>query len=174
MASTAPGGAQQCPVIDLVELTASLRGVIAEAALHGQRLGTIAQIGRRGMGVDVLDLARIQSGIPECIGHREACAFAVFRRCGDVMSIAAHAEAHEFGIDARAARLGMLVLFQQSAHRHRPTARSRRDHGPTAGLRACGSSLRVDSARAWQKLPRPSGVVAISPAPAIITSASPY
>ena len=32
----------------------------------------------------------------------------------------------------------------------------------------------MDSARAWQKLPRPSGVVAISAPPAIITSASPY
>src|SRR5690606_39746377 len=41
-------------------------------------------------------------------------------------------------------------------------------------LAPCGSSLRVERARAWQKLPSPSGVVAISPAPAIITSASPY
>src|SRR5262249_12512134 len=37
-----------------------------------------------------------------------------------------------------------------------------------------GASLRSDSARAAQKPPKPSGVVAISAPPATITSASPY
>src|SRR6185369_2262078 len=37
-----------------------------------------------------------------------------------------------------------------------------------------GSSLRVDNAFACPKPPRPQGVVAISPPPATITSASPY
>jgi hypothetical protein len=34
--------------------------------------------------------------------------------------------------------------------------------------------LRIESARAWPKLPRPSGVNAISEPPATMTSASPY
>src|SRR4051812_49654687 len=41
-------------------------------------------------------------------------------------------------------------------------------------LALAGSSLRVDSAFACPKPPRPQGVVAISPPPATITSASPY
>jgi hypothetical protein len=37
-----------------------------------------------------------------------------------------------------------------------------------------GASFRVESALAWPKLPSPQRVVAISPPPATITSASPY
>ena len=46
-----------------------------------------------------------------------------------------------------------------------------RSHGRLALV---GSSLRVDSARAWQKPPTAVGVCAISAPPAIMTSASPY
>src|SRR5882757_710637 len=41
-------------------------------------------------------------------------------------------------------------------------------------LASAGESLRVERAFAWPKPPRPLGVVAISPPPAIIMSASPY
>jgi len=41
-------------------------------------------------------------------------------------------------------------------------------------LASFGASLRVESAFAWPKLPKPMRVVAISPPPAMMTSASPY
>ena len=44
--------------------------------------------------------------------HGAEAAIAVFRRRGDVIGVARQAIAFHFAIDLRAARLGMLVLFE--------------------------------------------------------------
>ena len=56
-----------------------------------------------------------------------------------------------------------------------PSASTKPSRSRSQGrLASWGASLRVDSAFAWPKLPSPQRVVAISPPPAITTSASPY
>ena len=115
------------------------------------------------MRVEVLHRrSGIELRIAQRIDHRQTRAVPVFRRRGDVMRIAAHAKADELGIDPRAARLGVLELFEHHGARRHRRARTRRDPGPTAGSRAAGTSLRVESALACPKPPTPVGVVAIS------------
>ena len=46
------------------------------------------------------------------VGHGEARALAVLRRRGDVIGVAAHAEADQLGVDARAALLRVLELLE--------------------------------------------------------------
>ena len=59
-ASTAPAAPSRWPVMDLVELTASLLGVLAEDLLDGHGLEPVAD-GRGGaVGVDVVDLLRLR------------------------------------------------------------------------------------------------------------------
>ena len=56
IASTTPAAPSRWPVIDLVELTASLLGVLAERALDRDRLRPVAERRRGGMRIDVVDL----------------------------------------------------------------------------------------------------------------------
>ncbi len=112
--------------------------------------------------------------IAQRIQHRIARARAVFRRRRDVVSVAAHAEADELRVDARAARLRVLELFE-----HDGTA-AIAEHEAVAIADPTGGCALRDRRCAWTapsacpKPPRPHGVVAISPPPATITSASPY
>ena len=57
-ASRPPAAPSRCPVIDLVDETATLPGVLAEAALDGQRLDLVAVRRRGAVGVDVVHLRR--------------------------------------------------------------------------------------------------------------------
>ena len=79
----------------------------------------------------------------------------------------------ELGIDPRTARFGVLVLLQGDAAGPIAQHEAVAILVPRSACRA-GSSLRVDSARAAQNPPSPSGVVAYSAPPANMTSASPY
>ncbi len=68
------------------------------------------------MGVDVLDLVGVETGIADRVQHRATRA--VGRRRGHVVGVAAHAEAGHFGVDACAARTGVFVVLE---HHHAGT-----------------------------------------------------
>ena len=57
----AAGGAEQCPVIDFVDLTASLLRVIAERALDRDALGDVAERRRGAVRVDVVDVVGVDA-----------------------------------------------------------------------------------------------------------------
>ncbi len=93
---------------------------------------------------------------------------------GHVIRIAAHAEAGKLGVNLRAALLRMFEFFKNDGT-PAPSPSTKPSRSRSHGrLARCGSSLRSDSALTEQKPPSPSGVVAISPPPATIASASPY
>ena len=56
-ASRPPAAPSRCPVIDLVDETASVLRVLAEAALDGERLELVAVRRRGAVRVDVVDLS---------------------------------------------------------------------------------------------------------------------
>ncbi|BBG30723.1 uncharacterized protein with a C-terminal OMP [Zymobacter palmae] len=70
----------------------------------------VTQLGRCTVRVDIVDLVCSDAGIGDGILHRHLCTNTV--RCRDVMSVVAHTEARQLGIDLRTARLGMFVLFK--------------------------------------------------------------
>src|SRR3546814_7852070 len=75
-------------------------------------LDLVAQRRRGAVRVDVVDIAGIQPGALQRRLHRQEAAVAVFRRRGDVVGVAGQAVADHLCIDRRAARLGVLELFQ--------------------------------------------------------------
>ena len=68
------------------------------------------------MGVDIINVRGLQA----CIGYRRhhGAAWAVHIRGGHMARIGAHAKASNFGVNLRAARLGVLVFFD---HHHART-----------------------------------------------------
>ena len=64
------------------------------------------------MGIDVLHLIGIQSGIAQRIGHAARRTATIFRRRSHMVRITTHAKPDQLSIDGRAARLGVLQLFQ--------------------------------------------------------------
>jgi hypothetical protein len=94
-------------------------------------------------------------------------------RRGDVIGIARQAIADHFGIDLRAARLGMLVFFQHDDARALA-------HDEAVAVLVIGAaglfrrSLKLQlSARAWAKPATPIGQIVPSAPPASMMSASP-
>ena len=85
-------------------------GVIAEGELD--RLGLVLVAERRGRAVcvHVLDLVGIEPCVAQCRMHPPLRAVAVRR--GDVVRIRAHAVSGQLAVDARAAPLRVLVLFE--------------------------------------------------------------
>src|SRR5882757_2340503 len=90
-----------------------LVGSRAERAAYREGFGTIAEPGRSGVSVDVLNLIGIQLRIGECFGHGLARTLAVLGRCRDMEGITAHAEADDFRVDFRPSSLCVLVLLEQ-------------------------------------------------------------
>ena len=95
---------------DLVDDTVPVLGTIAEEFRDGLELDAVGH--RRGaVGIDVVDLRRIDTGLFGGGGHGAEAAVAVFRRGGDVIGVARHAVAEDFGIDLGAACLGVFVFL---------------------------------------------------------------
>lgn len=91
---------------------AALAGMIAEDFEDGVAFGLVAQ-GRAGaVAVDVVDLIGVQACVGHGHAHAVAGADAAFVGSGDVIGIAAVAEANEFGVDGCAALLGVLFGFE--------------------------------------------------------------
>ena len=124
------------------------------------------------MGVDVVDVVGVPAGVAEGGPHRLGRADALLVRGGDVVGVGRVAAAEHLGVDRRAARLRVLVLFEDQ------------DAGPFAEDEAVAvlverpaGALRVvvasERARQAMKPPRPIGVIAASLPPVTITSAWP-
>ena len=64
------------------------------------------------MGVDVVEVARLDAGALHGGAHAAEGAVAVRGRRGDVVGVAREAVADHLGVDLGAARLGVLVLFE--------------------------------------------------------------
>ena len=99
-ASRPPAAPSRWPVIDLVDDTASLSRVVAEAALDGQRLERVVVRRRGAVRVDVVDLRRARcrrSRAPSLITRTRAVA--VLGRRGDVVRVGRHAVADQLGVD---------------------------------------------------------------------------
>src|SRR5690606_22423935 len=111
----AASGAQEVAGHRLGRADHHLARVRAEHALDAHGFGQIA--GRRGgaVGVDVADRGRVDAGITDRGHHAARATLAVLAGRGHGVRIAAHAEAGEFGVDARATRLRARIFF---AHQH--------------------------------------------------------
>ena len=57
--STAPAPPNKWPVIDLVELIETVLRVLAENSFDRARFANVAEAGRGGVRVDVINLARV-------------------------------------------------------------------------------------------------------------------
>ena len=92
-----------------------------------------------------------------------------------MVGVARQAVTDHFGIDLRAARLGVLVFLEHDARRPLRPSRSRRGSCRRGRLACSGRSLKcgVQRLAAWAKPATPSGLIVLSAPPASITSASP-
>src|SRR3970282_2384110 len=88
-----------------------LPGVIAEAIPEGDRFGDVPERGRGAVGVDVVHLFRVQTGVPHGIGHAPHRTLAVLARSGDVVRVSAHAVAGELAVDPGSALARVLVFL---------------------------------------------------------------
>ena len=174
IASTAPAAPSRCPMQDLVDDIE-----ILPAALPTTRSTAPSSIvvghGRGAVGVDVVDLGGRDAGALDrgasCSGTRRRRP-----RDGAVMwiGVARQPVADQFGVDLRAARLGVLVLLQHHARPPPRPSRSRRAPCRRGARPWCGVSLKlVDSARQAAKPAIDSRLIGDSVPPATITSASP-
>ncbi len=64
------------------------------------------------MGVDVLHLIGVDSGVFQRAAHAACGAGTVVRRRGHVKRIGTHAETDDLGVDRRTSRLGMLEFLE--------------------------------------------------------------
>lgn len=86
---------------------------VAEQAVGGLGLGDVALFGGGAVAIDVADRLRRQAGVGQSQFHGDAHGAGV--GTGDVGAVRVAAEADDFGVDARAARLRMFQRFQ---HQH--------------------------------------------------------
>jgi hypothetical protein len=79
MASTAPAAEMVWPTADLFDVTGILRGVLAEHGIGRQILHLVVFRRRGAVGVDVIDLSRLHSGIGQGLQHAADRGLAVGR-----------------------------------------------------------------------------------------------
>ena len=120
----------------LMELTGSFWRVVAEDLLDGDGLVAIVFLGAGAVGVDVVDIGRLELGICEgrLHGLDRAEAFGVL--IGDAESVGRRSIAHHFGEDLRAAFLRMLERFENDHAR----AFAENEAGAVGIERAAGSA----------------------------------
>ena len=87
-------------------------GGSAEQPLDRGQLNVVAERGRGGVGVDVVDVLGIELGARQRRGHGAVPAGAVRRRRGDVVGVAGQAVADELGVNPGAAIARMLQLLE--------------------------------------------------------------
>ena len=111
IASAAPARAEQMADRRFGRRHRNLRGGVADQALDRAELDRVGH-GRGAVRVDVVDVGRRKPGALERGSHAAEGAVAVLGRRGDVIGVAGQAVADDLGIDFRAARLGVLQLFE--------------------------------------------------------------
>jgi len=112
----ATGAAQQVTRHGLGRADHQIAGMIAECRLDGLCFTQVAQLRGRPMGIEVLNLIRIDASIVQ--RHDHGTTGTVDVRRGNVMRVSTHAKPDNFGVNFGAPRFCMLVLFQD----HNPTA----------------------------------------------------
>ena len=90
-----------------------------------------------------------------------------------MVAVGGHAVADELGVDLGSARQGVLTLLEDQGRRSLAHHEAVAVGVERAGEALAGSSLRVESARAWLKPATANSQIGASPPPATITSASP-
>ncbi len=141
---------------------AHIPGVLAEDAFDGGRLGGVTQGGARAVGVDVVDVGRVEGRVTQCGTHGpgRSATFGIGGR--HVRAVGRHAVAEQLGQNLGTAAFGVLQYLPARRCRPLPKARSRRDRDRTVGWQpedyrcgstgpSCGRSRTVPSG--W-RLPR--------------------
>ncbi len=103
------GGAQQMADRRLGRRHRDLARRLAQQPLDRAELDLVAQRRRGAVGVDVVDVGRVDARMADRRLHGAEAAVAVLGRRGDVVGVAGEAIADDLGVDLRAARLGVLV-----------------------------------------------------------------
>jgi len=107
------------------------------------------------VGVDVIDVGRLQAGVADRFTHHAVGAFAVGDGAADVVSVAAHAVAHDLGQDRRTAAFGAFQFFENENARAFADNESVAVAGPRGGRRAADRRC-ASTARAWRRIRRRS------------------
>ena len=157
--------AEQMPGHGLGRADGNFLGVVAEDALQRGRLDRVAQRRRSAVRVDVADMVRRDLRILDRREHHAIGAIAFLGRLRDVVRVAGHSVADDFGENLRAAALGEFERLRESECPRLRRPRSRRARASNGRLARSGSSLRVESAFIAANPPMPIGVIAASEPP---------
>ncbi len=85
---------------------------VAEQAADGVQLEFVAQWRRSAMRIDIIDVGKLQAGLPHRHFHRPEGARPFGVRRGDVIGVTRQAIADQFGIDLGAPRLGAFIFLE--------------------------------------------------------------
>src|SRR5713101_6602483 len=97
------GRTEQVPGHGFRRADCKLPCMIAEAAFDRYGLGEIAQRCRGSVGVDVVDVLAIESGVAQGVFHAAGGPFSVLLWRGHVVGVTAHPVTGKLGVDLRAA-----------------------------------------------------------------------
>ena len=142
-----PRRAERMPDHGLGRADGELVGMLAEDGLDRRGLVAIVEDRRGAMRVDVSTSSGARSAFFSARLQRARQPRATWRRLGDVVRVRRRGVADDLGVDARATRPRMLLIFQQQDARalaHHEAVACRRRRG---GSRSAGSSLWRESAR---------------------------
>ena len=125
-----------------------LAGVVAEDLLDRLGLRRVAQLRAGAVGVDVLNVLRVDLRVAQGHAHGHRRSRSGRMRRGDVVGVGRAADAQQLGVDGRPAACGRVPALPRS-RMPAPSLRTKPSRSLSNGrLAPCGSSLRVDRARA--------------------------
>ena len=87
-------------------------GMVGKYPLDGPGFSDVTGNGGRTVRVDVVNLLRLKTGIPQSLLHAGRCTFAIFRGLRHVPGIAAQAVTDQLGINFRPPRPGVFQFLQ--------------------------------------------------------------
>jgi hypothetical protein len=106
------GAPEQVPGHGLGRRHGDVPGRVAERDPDRHRLGDVADRRRRGVGIEMPDVRRLQVAVVEGVAHRRDRTGTRWVGLGDVVRVGADPGAGELGVDAHAARLGVFSGLQ--------------------------------------------------------------
>ena len=103
--------------------------MFAKDVMDGFQFGYVAQRSGRAVGIDIIDILWIDTGILDSQLHHALCALGIGIRSRHVVCIGRHTLAYHLGIDMRTTCLGVLIILHDEAGRtfaqHKAVARLR-------------------------------------------------
>lgn len=87
-------------------------GMFVEYVFYCGDFGDVVGWGGGVMGVDVIDLVRIQVGIVQCVFYVVGGIGVVFWWCGYVEGVVVYVEVNQFGIDLCVVGMGVFQFFE--------------------------------------------------------------